>query len=206
MVGKKVARRIFTAGAAGVLLLYLSGCDTKPEEPELTAREGRDKAVQLVEDTSKEIDVTGWWARGPAYAGPCEGDPDSSSQYSYAYWAPEGENPHADAEKIAEYWESLGMSVYIEGAEKAHPGVFAAGGPVLRASFDTGAAERSYRIGAIAPCSPGAYHLFNEEDDAARELGELLPGDDVMVPEAEVGEKFEEHRRIAEEADRAKDK
>ncbi|MFF8819299.1 hypothetical protein ACF07D_15020 [Leucobacter sp. NPDC015123] len=170
----------------------------------MTAREGRDKVVQLVKDSAQQLDVTGWWARGTASASPCEGDPDNASQYGYAYWAPEGGDPHADAAKMAAYWESLGMSVYIAGADKKHPGVFATGGPVLRASFDTGAAERSYRIGAIAPCSPGEDYLLNREDSAARKRGEVLPGDDVMVPESEIGEKFDEHRRLAEEADRQK--
>ncbi|MBK0422207.1 hypothetical protein JD292_08980 [Leucobacter sp. CSA2] len=68
---------------------------------------------------------------------------------------------------------------------------------MLQASFDTGAAEESYRIGAVAPCSPGDYSVLNEEDDDARNRGEVLPGDDVMVPESKVGEKFDEHLRLA---------
>ncbi|UTX53107.1 hypothetical protein [Leucobacter aridicollis] len=170
----------------------------------MTAREGRDKVVQLVQDSAQQLDVTGWWARGTAYAAPCEGDPDNASQYQYAYWAPEGDDHRADAKKMAAYWESLGMTVFMTGEDTDWPVVYGSGGPVLRASFNTSAVERSYRIGAIAPCSPGLYVEFNREDSAARDRGEVLPGDDVMVPESEIGEKFDEHRRLAEEADRKK--
>ncbi len=203
-----VSMRRFGSGLAAGLcaLLLLTGCEAKPEEPEMTAREGRDKVVQFVQDSSKQLDVTGWWARGTASASPCEGDPDNASQYGYAYWAPEGDDPHADAERIATYWESLGMTVYTTGQDGTAPMVFGEGGPVLRASFDTLGAERSYQIDAIAPCSPGEEYVFNEEDDAARDRGEVLPGDDVMVPESEVGAKFEEHLRIAAEKDQEQGK
>ena len=172
----------------------------------MTAREGRDKVVQLVQDSSKQLDVTGWWARGTASASPCESDPNNASQYSYRYWAPQGSDQRGDAQKIAAYWESLGMSVYVTGEDTDWPVVYGSGGPVLRASFDTSAAERSYQLGATAPCSPGDNVDFIREDDAARERGEVLPGDDVMVPESEIGEKFDEHRRIAEEGDKARGK
>ncbi|MFF8819298.1 hypothetical protein ACF07D_15015 [Leucobacter sp. NPDC015123] len=170
----------------------------------MTAREGRDKVVQLVQDSAQQLDVTGWWARGTAYAAPCEGDPDNASQYQYDYWAPEGGNPRADAKKMAAYWESLGMTVFMTGEDTDRPVVYGSGGPVLRAEFATGAVERSYQLGAIAPCSPGEDYLLNREDSAARKRGEVLPGDDVMVPESEIGEKFDEHRRLAEEVDRKK--
>ncbi|GAA2845331.1 hypothetical protein FB468_3047 [Leucobacter komagatae] len=172
----------------------------------MTAREGRDKVVQLVQDSVKQLDVTGWWARGTAYAAPCESDPNNASQYSYDYWAPQGSDHRGDAQKIAAYWESLGMSVYVTGEDTDWPVVYGSGGPVFRADFDTSAAERSYRLGATAPCSPGDNVDFIREDDAARGRGELLPGDDVMVPESEIGEKFDEHLRIAEEADKARGK
>lgn len=129
------------------------------------------------------------------------GGDDYASQYVYAYWAPEGNDRHADAKTMAAYWESLGMSVYIAGTQSDYPAVFAKGGPVLRASFDTGAAERSCNIDAVAPCTPGDSVLFNKEDDAARDRGELLPDDDVMVPASEVGAKFDEHLCIAAERD-----
>ena len=204
MVGRTGAR--IGAGIVTVLLasVLLAGCGTQEEEPVMTAREGRDKVVQLVKDSAQQLDVTGWWARGTASAIPCEGDPDNASQYVYHYWAPEGDDPQADAKRMAEYWESLGMTVYTTGQDGSAPMVFGRGGPVLRASFDTLGADRSYHIDAIAPCSPGLYVEFNREDSAVRDRGEVLPGDDVKVPESEIGEKFDEHRRLAEEADRKK--
>lgn len=167
----------------------------------MSAREGRDRVVQLVQDTSQQLEVTGWWSRGTASASPCEGDPNNSAQYSYDYWAPQGGDRLKDAKLVAAYWESLGMSVYITGEDGEWPTVYGSGGPVLRADFDTGAVEKSYRMGAIAPCSPGDDVVFNEEDDNARDRGEVLPGDDVMVPASGVAEKFAEHRRLAAEAE-----
>lgn len=62
-----------------------------------------------------------------------------------------------------------------------HPTVLAEGGPVLRASFDTHAADNSYRVGATAPCSPGDAVALNDEDEAQRNQGKVLPGDDGIV-------------------------
>ncbi|MGJ4843083.1 hypothetical protein [Leifsonia sp. Le1] len=96
--------------------------------------------------------------------------------YSHARWAPAGTDPIDDARRVSDYWESLGMFVYTVNADTT-PTVFAEGGPVLRASFDTDAAKHSYRIGAIMPCGPGDDVALNEEDDAERDQGKVLPGD-----------------------------
>ncbi|MBP6685281.1 MAG: hypothetical protein KA158_07645, partial [Leucobacter sp.] len=77
----------------------------------------------------------------------------------------------------ATYWESLGMTVQISDSTK-WPTVYGEGGPVLRASFDTGAAENSYRIGVVSTCAAGDFYELNEEDRAARAAGEVLPGDE----------------------------
>lgn len=148
----------------------------------VSAREGRDRAVELVVSTTKLLDVTGWWTRnGAAWATECTLDGEMGASYNYSQWAPRGSDHVGDAERVAEYWESLGMRVRI--VSQGGPVVYGEGGPVLRASFDTNAAANSYRVGAIAPCSPGeSDEQLNDEDHAARERGEVLPGDEGLVP------------------------
>lgn len=152
----------------------------------ISVREGRDRVVELVFDTAEQLDVTGWRPRNGA-AGAQECTPESSlglgdatSSYSYDRWAPRGTDHIGDAARIAEYWESLGMSVRTVNST-THPTVFAEGGPVLRAEFDTYASDESYSISAIAPCSPGDAFTLNEEDSAERDQGKVLPGDEGLV-------------------------
>ena len=59
-----------------------------------SAREGRDRAVELVFNTAEQLDVTGWWPRnGAAWAQECtpessHGRGDATASYSYDRWAP----------------------------------------------------------------------------------------------------------------------
>ena len=154
----------------------------------ISDREGRDRVVELVFNTAEQLDVTGWWPRnGAAWAQECtpessHGRGDATASYSYGRWALQGTDHIGDAKRVAEYWESLGMTVSTINPTK-DPVVFAEGGPVLRAEFDTDAPEQSYSIGATAPCSPGDAFTLNEEDSAARDQGKVLPGDEGLVLE-----------------------
>ena len=160
-----------------------------PEET-ISAREGRDRVVELVFNTAEQLDVTGWWPRnGVAGAQECApesslGRGDATASYSYDRWAPQGTDHVGDAKRVADYWESLGMNVRTVNPT-THPTVFAEGGPVLRAVFDTDAPEKSYSIGATAPCSPGDAFTLNEEDEAERDQGKVLPGDEGLVLQEE---------------------
>ncbi|KZX19640.1 hypothetical protein ACH61_03265 [Rathayibacter tanaceti] len=58
------------------------------------------------------------------------------------------------------------------------PSVYGEGGPVLRASFHTGGAEELYLIGAVMPCAPGDFESLLLDDNAQREAGVILPGDE----------------------------
>ncbi|MCC3268092.1 hypothetical protein MUG94_13305 [Arthrobacter gengyunqii] len=156
-----------------------------PEET-ISAHEGRDRVVELVFNTAEQLDITGWWPRnGSAAAQECtpessHGREDATASYSYDRWAPRGTDHIGDAKRVAEYWESLGMSVRTVNPT-THPTVFAEGGPVLRAEFDTYASDESYSIGATAPCSPGDAFTLNVEDSAERDQGKVLPGDEGLV-------------------------
>ncbi|MBK0422208.1 hypothetical protein JD292_08985 [Leucobacter sp. CSA2] len=87
----------------------------------MTAREGRDTVVGFVKDSSAQLDITGWWSRGTAYAAPCSSDPDNASQYQYDHWAPASADKMQDAERIAGYWKTLGMNVKIVGEDTGSP-------------------------------------------------------------------------------------
>lgn len=195
MPAAKTHVRIFAAASAVLMMgMTITACAEKepgntmsekvtPEQT-MTAREGRDRVVELVMNTTKQLDVTGWWPRnGVAWAQECSpGEGEEGASYGYDRWAPQGTEHIEDAKRVAEYWESLGMTVRTVNPT-THPTVFAEGGPVLRASFDTDASDKSYSIGATAPCSPGDAVALNDEDEAERKQGKVLPGDEGLVVE-----------------------
>ncbi|MCQ1952692.1 hypothetical protein [Arthrobacter sp. zg-Y238] len=88
--------RIFPAVAAVLMMgLTMTGCagNEAPEET-ISAREGRDRVVELVFNTADQLAVTGWWPRnGAAAADECipksrSGIEDATASYSYDRWAP----------------------------------------------------------------------------------------------------------------------
>ncbi|WP_158286119.1 hypothetical protein [Rathayibacter tanaceti] len=179
-------------------MVMMSACSEEgaASVTEMSAREGRDEVVRLVIETTKQLDLEGWWPRnGEAAPDVCSrADGQEGASYSYERWAPRGTDFAGDARKVAAYWESLGMSVRIADSTP-WPSVYAEGGPVLRAAFDTSAADDSYQIVAVAPCAEGDYYDLLLEDNAQRAAGEVLPGDegvrvkpdpDEMPPPAEL--------------------
>ncbi|MBP3044496.1 hypothetical protein KKR91_12995 [Arthrobacter jiangjiafuii] len=166
--------------------MTITACAEKEPTTAISAREGRDRVVELVFNTAEQLDITGWWPRnGSAAAQECtpessHGREDATASYSYDRWAPRGTDHIGDAKRVADYWESLGMTVRTVNPT-THPTVFAEGGPVLRAEFDTYASDESYSIGATAPCSPGDAFTLNVEDSAERDQGKVLPGDEGLV-------------------------
>lgn len=167
----------------------MSACAEKGANPmnSMSPREGRDKVVELVVDTTQQLDIGGWWARdGESVPDVCSlvGGAQGAS-YSYSQEAPEGTDFLEDARRVAAYWESLGMSVRVVDSTR-RPAVFGEGGPVLRASFDTGAAAGTYRVDAVARCAPGYAAGMLREDNAQREAGVVLPGDEGVRDEADL--------------------
>lgn len=152
------------------------------EEKTMTPREGRDQVVDFVKNTTAQTAARGWWPRnGVAEAGTCsleEGQ--QSASYDYDLASPRGTDPTGDAQLVADYWKTLGMSVRIVNPSTS-PTVFAEGGPVLRAMFETDASDDLYRVGAVAPCALGEADVLSAEDDAARQRGEVFPGDEGVV-------------------------
>jgi hypothetical protein len=176
-------RLLVTVAAVVGIAMLTAGCGGKePEEKRMSAREGRDRAVEFVINTTKQVDIPGWWPRnGVAGAQDCSlGGGKKGASYDYDQWAPRGTDYFADATKVAEYWKSLGMTVRIADSTP-HPTVYASGGPVLRADFDTGAADGNYAVGATVACSAGDAAQFNREDQAERDQGTVLPGDEGVI-------------------------
>lgn len=193
MPAAKTYIRLLTAATAVLMMgTTITACaDKEPhtrmsnnatQEKVISARDGRDRVVELVINTTKQLDVTGWWPRnGVAGAQECSlGTDKKGASYGYDHWAPQGTDHIEAAKRVAEYWKSLGMTVRTVNPT-THPTVFAEGGPVLRASFDTNAADKSYRVGATAVCSTGDAWELNVEDQAERDQGKVLPGDEGVV-------------------------
>jgi len=193
MPAVKTRIRILTAAAAVLLMgMTVTACaekepsttmsDKSTPDKTISAREGRDRVVDFVINTTKQLDVTGWWPRnGVAWAQECSLETGAKgASYSYDHWAPQGTNHIEDAKRVAEYWKSLGMTVRTVNPT-THPTVYGEGGPVLRASFDTDRLREYYDVGAVAPCSSGDAVALNDEDKAERDQGKVLPGDEGVV-------------------------
>lgn len=167
-----------------MVMEMMSGCAENGAKPvnTMSPREGRDKVVEFVIETTKQLDIQGWWPRsGAASPDVCSlAGGETGASYSYSHWAPEGADFAGDAKKVAAYWESLGMVVRVEDSIP-RPMVFGSGGPVLRAVFVTGGVEDSYHVDAEARCAPGDAVGMLREDNAQREAGAVLPGDEGVV-------------------------
>lgn len=172
------------AVSVSVIITTMSACAGEGVKPvnTMSPREGRDQVVELVVETSRRLNIEGWWPRnGVAAPDVCSLDGGGEgASYSYEHWAPQGTEFDEDARKVAAYWQSLGMSVRVTDST-SRPTVYAEGGSVLRASFMTSTTDNSYRIGAVARCAPGDAARLLDEDNAQREAGVLLPGDEGVV-------------------------
>jgi ABC-type transport system substrate-binding protein len=150
-----------TAAALGALtvLLLLAGCTPTPkEDPAMTPHEARDQLVKTVKDTAARLTVGGWKEDSAPDVGACDGDV-PSVDYGYGYGAAPGTDHLADAQKVAEYWKTLGMTVRVE--TSPDPVVFATGGPVKGVSFST--APGNYYISGTSLCVPGDIDTLTDE-------------------------------------------
>lgn len=179
--GRRIAASIAVLTAAG-----LSSVSCAQEEEKMTPQEGRDRMVEFVKSTTAQTHLPGWSPRdGVATPGSCAlGEGRTGAGYNYGLEAPRGADRTGDARLVADYWESLGMTVRIVN-QSTSPTVFAEGGLVLRATFDTDASDGRYRVGAVAPCAPGDAVALLKEDEAQRKNGKVFPGDEGVVPKAD---------------------
>ena len=172
------------AAIAVLMATGLTSVSCAKDEKSITPREGRNHVVEFVKSTTPQTTAKGWWPRnGVASPGSCSlGSGQDGASYDYDLVAPRGTDLIGDAHLVADYWKSLGMTVRIVN-ESTSPTVFAEGGPVLRAMFETDASDDRYRVGAVAPCAPGDAMSLVKEDEAERKNGKVFPGDEGVVPQ-----------------------
>lgn len=179
------------AAAFAVIGCVSTGCTATPnQEQAMDAVEYHDVVVNLVIDTTEQLDVDGWQANhGAAKPEGCTlENGETGAAYKFSLWAERGTAYEADAQRVAEYWESLGMDTRVVD-HGGYPVVYATGGPVQRASFTTDAAQESYRVGAISYCAPGDPRELRTTADERRKNGERLPGDE-YVPEENISDEY----------------
>ncbi|AZZ55727.1 hypothetical protein [Rathayibacter iranicus] len=140
---------------AGAVITTVSSRPPTEENP-MNPQEGRATIVDIIVSTSQKLDVRGWWPRSGAAAPSTCTLPDETrgASYDFDLWAPrerQGENEELraeqrerDAQIVADYWTELGMTTRIAATPTRFPTVYATGGPIRSASFDTGAAEHAY--------------------------------------------------------------
>ncbi len=125
----------------------------------MTPHEARDQLVNTIHDTAALMDVKGWNEDGAPSVGSC--DDGAGVNWGYGYGAPQQDRDLlADAEVVADYWTSLGMSVRTNTDHE--PAVFATGGPVQGLRLATGPGD--YYIVGTSLCVPGdANQTIDEE-------------------------------------------
>lgn len=118
--------------------------------------------VTTVEATAEVLDANGWTWDGAPEVGNCGTGRGARVNYTYGYGAPPPDGDHtADANKVADYWRSLGMEVRIAAAPVL--AVYGTGGPVRGLSFVT--APGDYHIFGTSVCVPGDADEIRKQDN-----------------------------------------
>jgi len=156
----------------------------------MDAVEHRDVVVNLVVDTTEQLELDGWEARhGAATSERCSMDNGSKgAAYKFSLSTASGTDHEANAQRIDDYWDSLGMDTRVVD-HGGYPVVYGTGGPVRNATFDTMAAGETYRVVAVSHCAPGDTAKLKAEFDERRKHGERFPGDE-YVPEENISDKY----------------
>lgn len=184
---KFIRHRLPAIAALGLIPIMTTGCTTpdQQKDPQMTPHQGRDTVVQLVVDTTEQLEAGNWTAStGTATAQGCTmSNGDEGAAYQFVLWSTErSDDVEADAQLVADYWDSLGMSTRIV-AHGDYPVVYGTDGPVQNTSFDTDAAGKTYSITAVAHCAPGDASELKREAIQQRENGKILPGDEYVPAE-----------------------
>ena len=147
---------------AAAMLGTVAAC-AGAEGDDMSPEQARDALVRTVEDSAALLDVSGWTWDGAPEVGNCGQSRGERVDYSYGYGAPRPDNDNAaDAQKIADYWRTLGMEVRV--VDEPLIVVYATGGPVGGLSFST--APGDYHIAGTSLCVPG-----NADDIRKRDAG-----------------------------------
>lgn len=130
--------------AAGVVIF--TGCGSQEEQ--MTPDQARDALTSVTHDSADLLKIDGWTESGVPSAGSCADD--LNWEYIYGAPAPDGA-PLDDAQTVADYWKSLGMTVRVN--TEHDPVVFANGGSLRGISFSTG--PGNYHFSGTTLCVPG---------------------------------------------------
>ncbi|GAA1997571.1 hypothetical protein [Microbacterium ulmi] len=158
-----IRRSVLAAMAIATLTVAtvaLSGC--APREEAMTPHESRDRLVEVIDATTALLGVDGWSRNHEPDPETCTTD-EGTDGVSYAYGeftAVVGDDPAADAAKVAADWEERGMQVRV--VDDAIAVVYGIGGPVRSLSFSTG--PNGYYLEGSAVCVPGDAGRIAEED------------------------------------------
>ena len=139
----------------------MTACAGSKEE-EVSPEQARDALVSTVEDSAALLNVSGWTWDGAPEVGNCGQSRGERVNYTYGYGAPPPDGDRAsDAEKVADYWRSLGMEVRV--VDEPLIVVYAKGGPVGGLSFST--APGDYHIAGTSLCVPGDAKAIRDQDN-----------------------------------------
>lgn len=170
-------RRWLSVIVVTVAAVLMSSCS---EGASVAPEDNRRGVVEFVRASAAAVPAEGWSTReGAPRASVCELDwGQKGARFVYNYWAFPNSDFSGDAQRVAEYWRSLGMSVRVTDSTP-WPTVYGEGGPVLRASFDTSSSwDGRYSLGAVSRCEPGDSDELNRSYQRRLAEGEVQPGDE----------------------------
>lgn len=127
----------------------------------MAPEDARDVLVSIIQDTAAKLSVSGWNEDGAPGIQSCDASRAGGVKFGYGYGAPQPDGDHlADAETVADYWGSLGMTVRID--TTSEPVVFGEGGQVQGLRFST--APGDYYIAGTSLCVPGNADELRESE------------------------------------------
>ncbi|HJF13513.1 MAG TPA: hypothetical protein K8V32_01760 [Enteractinococcus helveticum] len=146
-----------------------------------TVEQARQDPIDLVTSTTELLDSDNWESSSgtpwPGFCRSSEGEEGASYSYNLLTAQRSGDLL-ADAQKVADHWEKLGMDVRVVHKDVVSPRVYATGGPVVRASFLTKIpGDDMYEVGAVGKCVAGYDLDLQEEERQRRADREVIPGD-----------------------------
>lgn len=151
--------RATVAAISFVVALSLTACGSNAGD-EMTPKESREAFLTLVKDTATVVAPDGWAEIGPPGWSSCSADGAEGASTDWAYGREPLTDHAANAQKVADYWESLGMQVRI--VSEPNYSVYATGGATDAIAFHT--APGLYGISGSARCVPGdAKSLIDEQ-------------------------------------------
>ena len=155
---RRAVRRSATALFVTAAVMATLGCaPVQPSEPH-TPEDVRDAVVDTVTGTRALFPDLGWTMQnsGVPTPGECDANGVKGADFGMSgYTTDVGTDRVADAEKVRNYWQSLGIAVRT--VAEPYPAVFGSGGPVKAISFLT---APTYSIDAGGLCAPGNPYDF----------------------------------------------